>query len=108
MRSRLRPYQISNNDMVFNNKYMKLFDARPNTIRTFGLRFMQLLPASNIEVSVILETPSYINLPPWCIRPRKIVKDLKHLNGTDSSIYQQLFVELRDRYCDYISVYTYG
>ena len=25
-------------DAVFDNKYMKLFDARPNAIRTFGLR----------------------------------------------------------------------
>ena len=26
---------------VFDNKYMKLFDARPNAIRTFGLRIKQ-------------------------------------------------------------------
>ena len=34
---------------VFYNKYMKLFDARPNAIRTFGPRIEQFLTASNIE-----------------------------------------------------------
>ena len=45
---------------VFDNKYMKLFDARPNAIRTFGLRIKQFLTASNIELSDILETPSWL------------------------------------------------
>ena len=35
------------------NKYMKLFDARPNTICTFELRIKQFLTASNIDVSDI-------------------------------------------------------
>ena len=36
--------------------------------------------------------------------------ELVHLkkDRTDASIYQQLFMEIRDRYCDYIPVYTYG
>ena len=95
---------------VFDNKYMKLFDARPNAIRTFGLRIKQFLTASNIELSDILETPSYFISPPWCIKPRKIVQDLVHLkkDRTDASIYQQLFMEIRDRYRDYIPVYTDG
>ena len=89
---------------------MKLFDARPNAIRTFGLRIKQFLTASNIELSDILETPSYFISPPWCIKPRKIVLDLVHLkkDRTDASIYQQLFMEIRDRYRDYIPVYTDG
>ena len=95
---------------VFDNKYMKLFDARPNAIRTFGLRIKQFLTASNIELSAILETPSYFISPPWCIKPPKIVLELVHLkkDRTDASIYQQLFMEIRDRYRDYIPVYTDG
>ena len=31
---------------VFDNKYMKLFDARPNAICTFGLRIKQFLTLS--------------------------------------------------------------
>ena len=63
---------------VFDNKYMK-FDVRPSAIRTFGLRIKQFLTASIIELSDILETPSYFILPPWCIKPPKIVLDLVHL-----------------------------
>ena len=94
---------------VFDNKYMKLFDARPSAIRTFGLRIKQFLTASNIELSDILETPYFI-VPPWCIKLPKIVLDLVHLKKdlTDASIYQQLFMEIRDRYRDYIPVYTDG
>ena len=46
-------------DRVFDHKYIKLFDARPNAIRTFGHRIKQFLTASNIDISDILETPSY-------------------------------------------------
>ena len=40
----------------------------------------------------------------------KIVLDLMHLkkNRTYASIYQKLFLEIRDRYRDYIPVYTDG
>ena len=95
---------------VFDNKYMKLFDARPNTIRTFGLRIKQFLTASKIELSDILETPSYFISPSWCMKPPKIVLELVHLKKyrTDASIYQQLFMEIRDRYRDHIPVYTDG
>ena len=73
-------------------------------------RIKQFLTASNIELYDILETPSYFISPPWCIKPPKIVLDLVHLkkDRTDASIYQQLFMEIRDRYRDYIPVYTDG
>ena len=88
---------------------MKLFDVRPSAIHTFGLRIKQFLTASNIELSDILETPYFI-IPPWCIKPPKIVLDLVHLkkDRTDASIYQQLFMEIQDRYRDHIPVYTDG
>ena len=93
---------------VFDNTYMKLFDARPSAIPTFGLRIKQFLTASNIDFSDILETPSYFISPPWCIKPPKIVLDLVHLkkDQTYASLYHQLFMEIRDRYRDYIPVYT--
>ena len=95
---------------VFDNKYMKLFDARPSAIRTFDLRIKQFLSASNIDFSDILETPSHFILPPWCIKPPKIVLDLVHLkkDRTDASLYQQHFLEIQDKYRDYIPVYTDG
>ena len=46
-------------DAVFDNKSLKLFEARPNAISTFGLRIKQFLTACNIDFSAILEKPSY-------------------------------------------------
>ena len=63
---------------VFDNKYTRLLYAKLNAIRTFYLRIKQFLIASNIDFSNILETPSYFVLPPWCIKPPKIVLDLMH------------------------------
>ena len=87
---------------------MKLFDSKPNANCTFGLHIKQFFTASNIEFSDILETTSYFVLPPWCIKPPKIVLDLVHLKKdcTDAYVYQQLFMEIRDRYRDHIPVYT--
>ena len=89
---------------------MKLFDAMQNAIRTFGLRIKQFLTSSNIDFSDILETPSYFVLPPWCIKPPKIALDLVHLkkDRTDAFVYQQLFMEIRERYRNHIPVYTDG
>ena len=62
------------------------------------------------DFSDILETPSYFALPPWCIKPSKIVLDLVHLKKihTNASDYQQLLMEIRDRYHDYIPGYIDG
>ena len=66
--------------------------------------------ASNIDFSDLLETPSYFVLPPWCIKPPKIVLYLVHLKNDclDASVYQQFFMEIRHKYHDYIAVYTDG
>ena len=87
-------------DAVFDNRYMKLFDARPNASSTFGLRIKQFLSASNNDFFRRLEKPSHFVLRPWYIRPAKIVLDLMHLkkDRLDASIYQKLFMEIRERY----------
>ena len=93
---------------VFHNKYITLFDARPNAINTFGLRINQFLTVSNIDFSDICKH-LHILCYHWYIKPN-IVLDLVHLkkDHTDASVYQQLFMELRNRYRDHILVYTDG
>ena len=51
-----------------------------------------------------------IMLPLWCIKQGKIMLDLAHLKNvsTDTYVYKQLFMEIRDRYRDYIPVYADG
>ena len=91
---------------------MKLFETRPNVIRTFGLRINQCLIVSNIDLSDILETPSFFVfvLPPWCIKPPKILLGLVHLKTgrTNAFVYQQLFTDIRNSCRDYITVDSDG
>ena len=77
-------------DAVFDNKYMKLFDARPNAIRTFGPRISQFLTVSNTDVSDILETPSYFCVTTWWIKPPKTVLDLMHPKKAFHGITRQV------------------
>ena len=42
--------------MVFGSKYVGLFDAKPNGIKSFVFRMKQFLDASNIDFSDISET----------------------------------------------------
>ena len=55
-------------DVVFDNKYIKFIDARPKVIRSFGLRIKQFLT---------FWKHLHFVLPPWCIKPLKIVLHLK-------------------------------
>ena len=73
---------------MFDNQYLKLFDARPNAIYTSVLCIKQVLTASNIDFRDILETLSYFVLPPWYIRPPKIVLDLMHLKIYRTGAFQ--------------------
>ena len=84
---------------MFDNRYTKFFDARPNAIRTFCLRIKQFLTASNIDFPDILKTQSS-NIMLYLVHLKK--------DHTDASVYQQLFMEILDRYRDYIPVYTDG
>ena len=84
-------------DAAFDNKYMKLFDA---------LIILKLIPTL-MFLNEILETTSYFVLQPWCIKPTKVVLDQKN-DRTDASVYNQLFMEIRDGYREYIPVYTDG
>ena len=68
--------------------YIYMFDARSSEIRTFVLRIKHCLTASNIDFSDILETPLYLILPPWCIKPPNIVLDLVDLKKTMEQMHQ--------------------
>ena len=49
----------------------------------------------------------YFVLPPWCIKPPRIVLDLCYLSS-NISVYEQFFMEIRDNHRYYFPVYTDG
>ena len=95
-------------DLVFEDRYVDLFDARPNAIRTFGLCTRQILSASNIIFDSILEVPQYFAL--WYIKPPDVVFDLEHLKKDPANdlVYRQHFLEIKNKSCDFIQIYTDG
>ena len=71
------------------------------------LSYFSFQPVLNdIDISDILETPSYFLLPSWCNKPLDIVHLKK--DRTDASDYKQLFMKIRGSYRVFIPVYTDG
>ena len=77
----------------------------PSVLLAFALS--SFLTAFNIDFFRHFEnTFIFFVLPPWYINSLKIVLDLVDLKKerTDYSVYKQLFMEIQDRYHDYIPV----
>ena len=90
-------------DAVFDIKYMKLFGARPNVFHSFGLHIKQFLTASNIDFSGIHILFDHLGvlLPNIVLGLVHQKKDHKY-----ASISKQLFMEIQNRYHNYIAIYT--
>ena len=88
-------------DAVFDNKYMKLFDARPITIRTFGLSIKYVLISSNIELFRHFGNTFIFCATSWVYQT---TEDWAGSGASEED--QQLFMDIRDRYRYYIPVYT--
>ena len=101
-----------------NSTHDATFDARSNTIRTLELRIKQVLTASNLDFSGILETPSYFVLSLtvsnhwrlWCVWHIKRIAQM-YLGGFFSSFLWKyethlviiyLFMQMvhRFKFCD--------
>jgi len=81
---------------VFSTGVRRLFEARPNTLPTLGIRLNQLVIDSEIDLnSIAINTTPYI--PPWVLKPPEFQLSL-HLLGNKSevspTVYQSTFNEL--------------
>ena len=95
----------STHDAVFDKKYMKLFDARPNAIRTFGRRIKQFLIASNIGFFTHIGN-TFIFC--FTILVYQTTEDCAGYGLSEERSHRYMFIRYRDRYRDYIPVYTDG
>ena len=79
---------------------MKLFDARPNAICTFGLHIRQILSVSNIRFDSIMETSQYVVLPSWYCKPSDIMFNLLHIkrNHLNILVYEQHSLEIKKKF----------
>jgi len=69
---------------VFGTGFRRVFEARPNTIPTLGIRLNQLVVDSEINLnSIAINTTP--NIPPWVLKPPGFQLSL-HLLGNKSEV----------------------
>jgi len=96
-------------ECTFSPQYQSLFQRKPNTIPTFGIRALKLLQDSSIDISTIA---SYTlpPVPPWLCKMPIICLSLHTGNKAVSnpSILKQSFYQLLSVYTGYTQIYTDG
>ena len=86
-----------------------LYDNKPNSIRSFGLRIAPLLTSANINKEQS-ETHSVSEIPSWCIRKPTIGLSLHSEKKSESNphLLKQNFHDLQSYYSDHEHMYTDG
>ena len=97
-------------DTIFKPKYEHLYERKPNAIKPFGLRILELIQSSNIDLNKVIEN-NVFEFPLWQLKSPNV--DLSFNNNNKSKTnpleLHLKFLEMRDRkYSDYIEIYTDG
>ena len=97
-------------DTVFNPKYESIYERKPTAIKPFGLRMLETVKSSHLNLTKIEEN-TILESPPWQLKTPIVDLSLCDNNklNTDHLILRSRFLELRNRkYSDYIEIYTDG
>ena len=96
-------------DYVFNCFNEELYDARPKSIRPFGLRVKPYLEDPDIDLDLLSQT-HFTPIPPWQIRKPDINLSLSELKNSDNPppTYKSRFLDTRDRFPIHVPCYTDG
>ena len=88
--------------LFFRPNYFTIFQNKPNTIPTFGIRIAPALNSAGIKVRNI-QANSILNIPPWTIKQPKVLFTLTtdKKETTNSSIFRTKFQELSSQYPDF-------
>ena len=95
---------------VFQPNFKPLFEAKPHTIPTLGLRILESLTETGIDLSCIAQC-SVPKTPPWLLLGPKFEYTLYNLgNKSDTSpdLYLSYYKELVSKYPGYKKVFTDG
>ena len=106
-------------EYAFNCVNEELYDARPKSIRPFGLRVKPYLEDPDIEDPDIedpdidldlLSQNHFTPIPPWQIRKPNINLSLSELKKSDTPplTYRSRFLDIRDRFPLHMPCYTDG
>lgn len=97
-------------DVVFKPALKTLFETKPHTIPTLGLRMNNHIHAAGINLNHIAKftVPSF---PPWLLKSAVFVYSLHHIGSKDETspdIYRSKFYELMSAFSGYEHIYTDG
>lgn len=89
----------------------KYYDTHLNTIPLFGINILPHVETSELPLDNVQHI-TLSKLPPWNLHIPIVLFDIhnqtKSKHNTNELIYQTLFYEIRNKYPDYIPLYTYG
>lgn len=94
---------------IFQPQYLDFYEARPRSIRPFGLRIKPLLEDLSIDMDGVTSFP-LCSIPPWDLRQPVIVHDLSHRkkSSTHPTEYSSCFLDVRQRFPLHTPIYTDG
>ncbi|HIP82064.1 MAG TPA: reverse transcriptase-like protein, partial [Desulfocapsa sulfexigens] len=94
---------------IFHPDYVELFTNHPKTISPLGIRIQDHLTAAHINLSHIAVT-QLLQIPPWqLIRPTvRFDLTVHKKSDTNQLVYQQAFLQFRDKFPDHRHFYTDG
>ena len=96
-------------EYAFNCVNEELYDARPKSIRPFGLRVKPYLEDPDIDLDLLSQN-HFTPIPPWQIRKPNINLSLSELKKSDTPplTYRSRFLDIRDRFPLHMPCYTDG
>ena len=96
-------------EVTFPPNYIDLYEQKPKTVKSFGIRISPLLESTNIKLQNNEKhfTP---NIPACCMKQPEILFDLHSGNKSESNphILKNDFRKLQSRYKNYQQIYTDG
>jgi ribonuclease HI len=94
---------------VFHPQFEEKFSSRETAIPSFGLRVRVILRDLDLDPDV-LSQGGIPGFPPWLYTPPVVDLSLTQYrkNSTSPVVFLQYFLELRERYTNYIAIYTDG
>lgn len=94
---------------VFQPRCLNFYEARPRSIRPFGLRIKPFFEDLNFDLDGLTST-HFCTIPPWTLKKPVIVQDLSHKkkSNTHPNQYQSCFLDVRQRFPFHTPIYTDG
>ena len=96
-------------EVVFNPKFKRLFEQKPNDIPPLGIRMSQSIEDIQVNMDSI-EQYKIPDTPPWTLKSANYLFDLTNdkKSDTDGITFQTKYNEIKEKYATHRPIYTDG